>query len=59
MSYEILGHRQVEAWLRLPRGSVLRWARQGLIPCIRLPNGEFRFDREALARWVDDGGHNG
>jgi len=32
---------------------VLRLARRGEAPCIRLPNGDYRFDPEDLRRWVE------
>jgi predicted site-specific integrase-resolvase len=31
---------------------VNRWADAGLIPCIALPNGERRFDGDAVQQWL-------
>ena len=38
--------------LAYPRGRSARLARKGLIPCVHLPDGELRFDRERIERWL-------
>jgi hypothetical protein len=38
--------------LAYPHGRSVRLARRGLIPHVRLPDGEIRFDREVIAKWL-------
>jgi predicted site-specific integrase-resolvase len=46
----LLMPREVDRMLRYPRGRALRLARAGLIPVIRLPDGELRFDEGDIAK---------
>jgi hypothetical protein len=43
----------VAAWLSIPVRRVDRMARDGDIPAIRLPTGEYVFDPDALASWLE------
>jgi excisionase family DNA binding protein len=43
----------VAAWLAVPVRRVERMARDGEIPAIRLPTGEFVFAADDLAAWLD------
>jgi excisionase family DNA binding protein len=38
--------------LRMGNAKVLRLAKAGGIPCVVLPDGEYRFDRSDLASWI-------
>jgi excisionase family DNA binding protein len=51
-THDILTASEVAAWLRLAVSTVYAWAAKGTIPSIRL-NGCLRFDREELARWIE------
>jgi len=46
---ELLLPREVDRLLSYPRGRAARLARAGKLPAIFLPDGEIRFDRDALA----------
>jgi hypothetical protein len=46
--FALLTAREVDTYLRHPRGRALRLARQGKLPAITLPDGEVRFKREAI-----------
>jgi len=48
----LLNPRQVSEMLRIPREDVEALAREGRIPCIKLPNGAIRFDPDDIDRWV-------
>ena len=48
----LLTPRDVDAILRYPSGRAARLARAGLIPCIRLPDGEIRFDPDVIDEWL-------
>jgi excisionase family DNA binding protein len=39
--------------LRLTARQVLRLAKRGELPSVKLPNGETRFDSDDLRHWVD------
>lgn len=43
---------QVATWLGTASRAVEKWAKQGIIPCIALPNGTFVFDPEDVLKWV-------
>jgi hypothetical protein len=43
---------EVGSWLFLTTRDVIRMARRGDIPAVVLPDGDIRFDREALLAWV-------
>ena len=51
---DLLFPSEVDERLRYPRGRSARLARRGLIPCVKLPDGEIRFDPDALERWLRD-----
>ena len=51
----ILTPRDVDRIFKYPSGRAARLARAGLIPCIRLPDGEIRFDSEVIERLVSTG----
>jgi hypothetical protein len=40
--------------LRMLTARVVRLANAGAIPCVRLPDGELRFDLADLRAWVDE-----
>ena len=46
----LLTPREVEQSLRYPRGRSVRLAKAGLLPAIFLPDGEIRFDPEAIEK---------
>ncbi len=46
--------RELDARLRYPRGRSLRLAKRGLIPCVRLPDGEIRFDPDCIDSWLKE-----
>jgi predicted site-specific integrase-resolvase len=37
----------------MTRAAISRWAREGLVDAIKTPGGQYRFQREALARLMD------
>lgn len=39
--------------VRLTPRQVVRLARRGELPCVRLPGDELRFDPAELSRWID------
>jgi hypothetical protein len=45
---EILLPRELDRLLRYPVGKSKRLAEKGLLPCIRLPDGEIRFDIDVV-----------
>ncbi len=49
----LLTPQDVALWLTLPTERVVRLARRGLLPSLKLPGGEILFDREELAAWVE------
>jgi hypothetical protein len=49
----LLTVQDVGAWLTMPIRQVERMARQGLIPCRKLPDGTFVFKEQELATWVE------
>ncbi|MCK6465809.1 MAG: hypothetical protein L6Q93_13355 [Phycisphaerae bacterium] len=52
MSDQLLKPTELDSRLRFPRGRSARLARRGLIPCVRLPDGEIRFDPEVISIWL-------
>ena len=49
---ELLKPREVDLLLRYPPGRTARLARDGRIPCIRLPDGEIRIDADEIRRML-------
>jgi len=49
MSDEILTPAETDRLLRYPRGRSVKLAKAGKLPAIFLPDGEVRFDRQAIA----------
>lgn len=45
----LITNRELEQVLRYPRGRCLRLARANLIPHVKLPDGEIRFDVDAVS----------
>lgn len=39
--------------LSMPSPRVMRLAKRGVLPCVKLPDGELRFSRADLAEWVE------
>jgi len=39
--------------LQMPTVRLSRLAREGKVPCVRLPDGELRFDEADLWAWVE------
>ncbi len=54
MDNQLLKASEVDSRLRYPSGRILRLARKGLIPHITLPDGEIRFDADAVDQWLRD-----
>ena len=48
MDIELLTSREVDRLLRYPHGRASRLARAGLLPAVVLPDGELRFERQAV-----------
>ena len=42
----------VSFWLCCPTRQVLRWAKDGKLPSIKLPDGELVFDPAELSDWL-------
>lgn len=54
MNNDLLKPREVDIILRYPRGRSQKLAKRGLIPHVLLPDGEIRFDRQTLSRWLTE-----
>lgn len=52
METQLLKGCEVDSRLRYPSGRTVKLARQGLIPSIELPDGEIRFDPDAINEWL-------
>jgi hypothetical protein len=48
----LLNSLDVSDWIFMPARRVERLARQGLIPCVILPDGSLLFERAELERWL-------
>jgi excisionase family DNA binding protein len=48
----LLTARALADMLGVSTETVLRWARRGELPSIRLPGGAIRFDEDAVDRWL-------
>ena len=48
----LLTPREVDRLLRYPRGRSLRLAKAGRVSCIRLPDGEVRFDQSEIEKML-------
>jgi excisionase family DNA binding protein len=46
---------EIAANFALNEKTVLRWAKEGKIPCIHLPTGSVRFNREQVNAWLEKG----
>jgi hypothetical protein len=54
----LLTAQEVDSIFRYPNGRTARLARAGKIPCIKLPDGEFRFDEATLDQILTAKIHN-
>lgn len=43
---------ELDDWWGYPAGRSSRLAKKGLLPFIKLPDGEMRFDPEVLEKWL-------
>jgi excisionase family DNA binding protein len=50
---EFVTERDVAEWLHLPVSRVVRMARRGDIPSVKLPGGDLVFSRFALREWIN------
>jgi excisionase family DNA binding protein len=48
----LLTAREVAGLLGFSTETILRWARQGKLPVVRLPGGAIRFRPDDLDRWL-------
>jgi hypothetical protein len=48
MDIELLTSREVDRFLRYPHGRAAKLAKAGLLPVVVLPDGELRFERQAV-----------
>ncbi len=55
MATELLTAREVDQVLRYPRGRSAKLARDGMIRCVRLPDGEVRFLKSEIKRLIESG----
>ncbi|MEI7837853.1 MAG: hypothetical protein WCK05_15740 [Planctomycetota bacterium] len=53
MPNDILTPEEVDCLLRYPRGRAVKLAKAGLLPAIILPDGEIRFDRQAISEALE------
>lgn len=59
MERRILIADEVAELLRVDRQRVYELVRRNAIPVIRLGERQYRFDAEAIKRWIEDGGRTG
>jgi excisionase family DNA binding protein len=52
MNEPLLSAREVSAVLGVHPETVLRWARRGQLPAIRLPGGAIRFREDEIDGWL-------
>lgn len=53
MTDRLLTAREVGEALAVSTETVLRWARRGELPALRLPGGAVRFRPETLEEWLE------
>ena len=49
----LLTAREAGTKLRMLSARVVRFANRGILPCVRLPDGEIRFDSADLDEWIE------
>lgn len=54
MSARLITARELAGRLGVSSETVLRWARRGDIPAIKLPGGGIRFDENEVERWLEE-----
>ncbi len=57
MEQQILIAGEVAEILRVDRQRVYELVRRGAIPVIRLGDRQYRFNRDAIAAWMEQGGN--
>lgn len=57
MTKEILIADEVAEMLRVDRQRIYELVRRGAIPVIRLGDRQYRFNRDAIAAWMEQGGN--
>jgi excisionase family DNA binding protein len=55
---ELIGVEAVAQRLGLHPKTVLAYAREGILPAVRMTKRTIRFDPEAIEKWIRDGGVN-
>lgn len=53
MTKRLLKPKEVDLLLRYPAGRSMKLAKAGLLPFIRLPDGEIRFDEKDVEQLLD------
>jgi predicted site-specific integrase-resolvase len=41
-------------FLRISTATIDKYRKRGLIPYIKLPNGQVRFEQKKIMRWIDE-----
>jgi excisionase family DNA binding protein len=56
---DLLRTSDVAALFRVSTRTVSEWARQGRVPCMRTPGGQWRYPAEPIWRLVSQASHGG
>jgi predicted DNA-binding transcriptional regulator AlpA len=50
----LLTTKEMSWFLRISTATIDKYRRRGLIPYIKLPNGQVRFEQKKIMRWIDE-----
>ena len=54
MDKVLLTTREMARFLRISTGTIDKYRRRGLIPYIKLPNGQVRFEQREIIKWIQE-----
>jgi len=54
MEKVLLTTREMARFLRISTATIDKYRKRGLIPYVRLPNGQVRFEQREIMRWIEE-----
>jgi len=54
MEKVLLSTSEMARFLRISTSTIDKYRRLGLIPYVRLPNGQVRFEQKEIMKWIEE-----
>lgn len=54
MEKTLLTTKEMARFLRISTSTIDTYRRRGLVPYVRLPNGQVRFEQREIMKWIEE-----